>query len=50
MNSDKASSLSATHIESCYRDICILIVDFDPICLSVASEMLRALAYEGLFS
>ena len=50
MNSDKASSSLATHIESWYRNICILIVDFDPICLMVASEMLRALAYEGVFS
>ena len=50
MNSDKASSSSATRTESCYRDICILIVDFDPICLSVTSGMLRALTYEGVFS
>ena len=50
MNSDTGSSSSATHTESCYRDICILIVDFDPICLRVASGMLRALTYEGVFS
>ena len=50
MNSDKASSSSATHTERCYRDICILIVDFDPIYLSVASRMLRPLIYEGVFS
>ena len=49
MNSDKASSSSATHTKSCYKDISILIVDSDPICLSVASGMLRALTYEGVF-